>query len=258
MAACACLHGAPQPTRPPLSQCVRAVPNSLHRYRVCEVHLKAPQLVVNGVASRFCQQVRTACRPGVKCMWHGHAQHASFATIYSVFNAAACACWLSWSQCGRFQPVGEFDGQKKSCRAQLEKHNARRRKTGQLDPAPKRFRARSMIIVAEPQDGSAPMAQVCAASRCCIDGSAPCCSCLWHAILGAVQCPCCICPIEAMHDSDQRWRVLHAILHVAGSCNTFHAGAVFDYHAAFTHVCCRRMTIRGLRPMDLVSRAVGT
>jgi SBP domain len=31
-------------------------------------------------------------------------------------------------QCGRFQPLEEFDGMKRSCRARLQKHNARRRK----------------------------------------------------------------------------------------------------------------------------------
>jgi hypothetical protein len=31
-------------------------------------------------------------------------------------------------QCGRFQPVEEFDDMKRSCRARLQKHNARRRK----------------------------------------------------------------------------------------------------------------------------------
>ncbi|KAI7836173.1 hypothetical protein COHA_009940 [Chlorella ohadii] len=31
-------------------------------------------------------------------------------------------------QCGRFQPLGEFDGEKRSCRVRLQRHNARRRK----------------------------------------------------------------------------------------------------------------------------------
>jgi hypothetical protein len=31
-------------------------------------------------------------------------------------------------QCGRFQPLGDFDAAKRSCRARLQRHNARRRK----------------------------------------------------------------------------------------------------------------------------------
>lgn len=31
-------------------------------------------------------------------------------------------------QCGRFQPLGDFDGDKRSCRVRLQRHNARRRK----------------------------------------------------------------------------------------------------------------------------------
>lgn len=33
-------------------------------------------------------------------------------------------------QCGRFHNIGEFDGDKRSCRARLQRHNARRRKNG--------------------------------------------------------------------------------------------------------------------------------
>lgn len=61
-------------------------------------------------------------------------------------------------QCGRFQPVEEFDSNKKSCRAQLEKHNARRRKAGQADPPPKRSRALSIVVVEAPPSGSPQVA----------------------------------------------------------------------------------------------------
>jgi hypothetical protein len=56
------------------------------RYRVCEEHLRTPQLMIEGVSSRFCQQ------------------------------------------CGKFEPLSSFDGAKRSCRARLQRHNARRRK----------------------------------------------------------------------------------------------------------------------------------
>ena len=36
---------------------------------------------------------------------------------------------LPWvAQCGKFQPKEDFDADKRSCRARLEKHNARRRR----------------------------------------------------------------------------------------------------------------------------------
>ena len=38
-------------------------------------------------------------------------------------------------QCGRFHDLGEFDGDKRSCRARLQRHNARRRKKGDTEPA---------------------------------------------------------------------------------------------------------------------------
>ncbi|KAG2436212.1 hypothetical protein HXX76_006524 [Chlamydomonas incerta] len=71
------------------------------RLRICEAHLACPQIVVDGVLSRFCQQ------------------------------------------CGRFQPLDEFTGKKKSCTARLEKVNARHREKAAAkqggrrpDPAP--------------------------------------------------------------------------------------------------------------------------
>ena len=35
-------------------------------------------------------------------------------------------------QCGKFQPVEDFDGDKRSCRARLDKHNARRRRQREM------------------------------------------------------------------------------------------------------------------------------
>lgn len=35
-------------------------------------------------------------------------------------------------QCGKFQPLGDFDGEKRSCRARLDKHNARRRRQREM------------------------------------------------------------------------------------------------------------------------------
>ena len=60
------------------------------RYKVCPVHLKASQVLMQGNLNRFCQQ------------------------------------------CGRFHPLREFDGSKRSCRDRLEKHNARRRRSREM------------------------------------------------------------------------------------------------------------------------------
>ncbi|CAD7700491.1 unnamed protein product [Ostreobium quekettii] len=56
------------------------------RYRICDIHIKLPQVVKSGRLQRFCQQ------------------------------------------CGRFHDLSAFDGNRRSCRDQLNKHNARRRK----------------------------------------------------------------------------------------------------------------------------------
>lgn len=40
-------------------------------------------------------------------------------------------------QCGRFHDLTEFDGDKRSCRARLQRHNARRRKKTEADAANK-------------------------------------------------------------------------------------------------------------------------
>ena len=48
-------------------------------------------------------------------------------------------------QCGRFHNIGEFDGDKRSCRARLQRHNARRRKAGS-EPAKVGKRATSKHV----------------------------------------------------------------------------------------------------------------
>lgn len=50
-------------------------------------------------------------------------------------------------QCGRFHDIGEFDGEKRSCRTRLQRHNARRRRKGagnvQQKPGRKKRKAKS-------------------------------------------------------------------------------------------------------------------
>ncbi|KAF8073156.1 SPL3 [Scenedesmus sp. PABB004] len=62
-------------------------------------------------------------------------------------------------QCGRFHLLSDFDGAKRSCRARLQRHNARRRKRGDDEPAastpssaPKRGRG-SASHLADDSDG---------------------------------------------------------------------------------------------------------
>ncbi|WIA39779.1 hypothetical protein OEZ86_005834 [Tetradesmus obliquus] len=55
------------------------------RHRVCLSHAKADQVLISGIAMRFCQQ------------------------------------------CGIMHPLPDFDGSRKSCRVQLDRHNLRRR-----------------------------------------------------------------------------------------------------------------------------------
>ncbi|EFJ42739.1 hypothetical protein VOLCADRAFT_97206 [Volvox carteri f. nagariensis] len=66
------------------------------RLRICEAHLSAKAIVVDGVISRFCQQ------------------------------------------CGRFQPLKDFTGKKKSCTERLEKVNARHREKAMQKNQPRR------------------------------------------------------------------------------------------------------------------------
>lgn len=57
-------------------------------------------------------------------------------------------------QCGRFHNIGEFDGDKRSCRARLQRHNARRRKKGEVElpkAAKKISKCEKTAIVAQDQ-----------------------------------------------------------------------------------------------------------
>ena len=50
-------------------------------------------------------------------------------------------------QCGRFHNIGEFDGDKRSCRARLQRHNARRRKNAEPAKVVKRPSSRSRQVL---------------------------------------------------------------------------------------------------------------
>eukprot|EP00891_Asterochloris_glomerata_P001980 jgi/Astpho2/1980/Aster-00489 len=82
------------------------------RYKICEHHLKVPELVRHDVRQRFCQQ------------------------------------------CGRFHHLVEFDGEKRSCRARLQRHNARRRKKEGDAPAKPTKRALSRAARGSPRQDS--------------------------------------------------------------------------------------------------------
>ena len=111
--------------------------------QICEFHLKAHVVQKNGSPHRFCQQVGA-----VACTLQG---------AHGWADACCCRCWPSSScgglkqllprhasplspqmppvepvQCGKFQPLEDFDGDKRSCRARLDKHNARRRRQREM------------------------------------------------------------------------------------------------------------------------------
>lgn len=84
-------------------------------------------------------KVQSNCRPGY-CQADGCGKNLSKLTFYHVRNKicdihikaddfSRDGVQLRFCQkCGNAHPLAEFDGTKHSCRAQLEKHNARRRK----------------------------------------------------------------------------------------------------------------------------------
>ena len=102
----------------------------MQRYKICEEHLKLHSLVRNGRRQRFCQQVGCVQdRQRTGGMW-------------SCCSDSNVQC----VQCGRFHDLTEFDGEKRSCRTRLQRHNARRRKRGggqEQKPGWKKGKARS-------------------------------------------------------------------------------------------------------------------
>ena len=52
---------------------------------------------------------------------------------HSRIHPELCALPCSVQQCGRFHDLSAFDGNRKSCRDQLSKHNARRRRRAQVE-----------------------------------------------------------------------------------------------------------------------------
>ncbi len=72
-------------------------------------------------------------------------------------------------QCGRFHNLGEFDGDKRSCRARLQRHNARRRKKGESElvkatKKPSTNRQHKEQAQAAPSRSGSPMSDVAKAS----------------------------------------------------------------------------------------------
>lgn len=93
------------------------------RHKVCELHSKTAEVMINGLKQRFCQQCSRSLLvflvPSVFRGW-----------IIAVFLDFSTVTWLFFC---RFHSLEEFDNGKRSCRARLDRHNRRRRKP-QLDP----------------------------------------------------------------------------------------------------------------------------
>jgi hypothetical protein len=128
------------------------------RYRICDVHIKLPQV-------RAAQRL-PSCRGRAACRRRPPA--ACRPPLRSTCCGAGAATRMPWlagrpllpltchlplptppwpptkvmkdgrlqrfcQQCGRFHDLSAFDGNRKSCREQLNKHNARRRRRAQLE-----------------------------------------------------------------------------------------------------------------------------
>ncbi|KAF3780619.1 Squamosa promoter-binding-like protein 7 [Nymphaea thermarum] len=76
------------------------------RHKVCEMHSKAPKVVVQGLEQRFCQQCS-----------RGFGTKVLVVISFVEFS-------FTW-----FHVVSEFDDSKRSCRRRLAGHNERRRKS---------------------------------------------------------------------------------------------------------------------------------
>ncbi|MBA0616945.1 hypothetical protein Godav_026428 [Gossypium davidsonii] len=93
------------------------------RHKVCELHSKTAEVMINGLKQRFCQQCsRSLLVFSVPSVFRGW--------VIVVFPDSSTVTWLFFC---RFHSLEEFDNGKRSCRARLDRHNRRRRKP-QPDP----------------------------------------------------------------------------------------------------------------------------
>ncbi len=92
------------------------------RFKICEFHLKARATTRAGappwLLSRAQLRLLTLTLIGAACL--------PSAQLPSIMRDGILQRFCQ--QCGRFQPLSDFDGAKRSCRARLDRHNARRRK----------------------------------------------------------------------------------------------------------------------------------
>ena len=66
------------------------------------------------------------CTPGTSCRAHESKHPTLHEQVNSIIREGRRQRFCQ--QCGRFHDLTSFDGDKRSCRARLQRHNARRRK----------------------------------------------------------------------------------------------------------------------------------
>jgi predicted anti-sigma-YlaC factor YlaD len=91
-------------------------------------------------------------------------------------------------QCGRFHDLSAFDGNRKSCREQLNKHNARRRRRAQLEQQAAAVPEDLSAIADEKSEVRLGPAFGAAWGLPLVAGHAPCASCLaWGCMRAATR-----------------------------------------------------------------------
>ncbi len=85
------------------------------------MHVRVPCAAIQLLPCRMPPLVPLGCLAG------GAAHHPAL-----LISRLALASAFPLPQCGKFQPLEDFDGDKRSCRARLDKHNARRRRQREM------------------------------------------------------------------------------------------------------------------------------
>jgi len=120
---------------------VRIEPNPLGkqyniRYRLCDEHLRAERVLVQGQQQRFCQAREWAC------------MLARRVRVPQADTNAAASPPLALQKCSKFQPLEMFEGCKRTCVKMLQLQTARRQGKGAPKAEPWLVAARAAAAVA--------------------------------------------------------------------------------------------------------------